>query len=84
MIPDHLSTKTDVFIWDFVVEAGYFKIGCIFVQTCNHLSWINGDIIDFRNGNKVVDSVGEFKLKKKYPNILFENIANIWGFPSKL
>ena len=35
-----------------------FKIGCIFVQTCNHLSWINEDIIDFRNGNKVVDSVG--------------------------
>ena len=21
--PDHLSTKTDVFIWDFVFEAGY-------------------------------------------------------------
>ncbi|XP_050246427.1 poly(A)-specific ribonuclease PARN-like isoform X2 [Quercus robur] len=58
-------------------------------KLCKHvnhlyLSWINGDIIDLSTGNKVAELFGTNYFKKKYLNILFENIVLIWGFPSKL
>lgn len=54
-------------------------------QHINHLylSWTNGDIIDLSTG-KIEESLGTKNLKKQYSKILFENIALIWGFPSKL
>ena len=58
-------------------------------KLCKHvnhlyLSWINGDIIDLSTGNKVAELFGTNYFKKKYLNILFENVVLIWGFPSKL
>ncbi|KAF3453299.1 hypothetical protein FNV43_RR03739 [Rhamnella rubrinervis] len=44
-----------------------------------YLSWTNGDIIDLSTGNKITYSLGA--LKKRYPNIVFENIVLLWGFP---
>lgn len=49
-----------------------------------YLSWMHGDIIDLNTGYKVADSSPSYSLKRRYPNILFENIVIIWGFPSKL
>ncbi len=55
-------------------------------KNINHLylSWNNGEIIDLSTGNKVAESLGTNYLKKKFSNILFENIVLIWGFPSKI
>lgn len=52
----------------------------------NHLyiSWMHGDIIDLSTGDKVADSSPSYSLKRRYPQILFENIVIMWGFPSKL
>lgn len=49
-----------------------------------YLSWTNGDIIDLSTGNKISDSLGANNLKKRYPQIVFENIVLLWGFPSGL
>ncbi|XP_024027261.1 poly(A)-specific ribonuclease PARN [Morus notabilis] len=48
-----------------------------------YLSWTNADIIDLTNGNKVTASV-EYSQKKRYSNVVFENVVLIWGFPSEL
>ncbi|CAB4281832.1 unnamed protein product [Prunus armeniaca] len=49
-----------------------------------YLSWSNRDIIDLTSGKKNAVSLGYTNHKKRCPEILFENIALIWGFPSKL
>ncbi|XP_073225329.1 poly(A)-specific ribonuclease PARN isoform X2 [Cicer arietinum] len=49
-----------------------------------YLSWLHGDIIDLNTGDKVANTLPSYNLKKRYPNILFENIVIIWGFPTKL
>ncbi|KAM0995617.1 hypothetical protein ACFX13_005773 [Malus domestica] len=49
-----------------------------------YLSWSNGDIIDLTTGKKKAMSSGYNNHKKRYEQIMFENIALIWGFPSKL
>ena len=49
-----------------------------------YLSWINGDIIDLRTGNRTAGLLGTNIIKKRFPKILFENIVLIWGFPSQL
>lgn len=49
-----------------------------------YLSWMHGDIIDLNTGDKVADSSRSHSLKRRHPNILFENVVIIWGFPSKL
>ncbi|XP_027341844.1 poly(A)-specific ribonuclease PARN isoform X2 [Abrus precatorius] len=49
-----------------------------------YLSWMHGDIIDLNTGNKIADSSPSYNLKRRYPNIVFDNIVIIWGFPSKL
>ncbi|XWS11365.1 hypothetical protein CRYUN_Cryun38cG0077900 [Craigia yunnanensis] len=49
-----------------------------------YLSWINGDIIDLRTGNRTAELLGTNIIRKRFPQILFENIVLIWGFPSQL
>ncbi|KAE9598547.1 hypothetical protein Lal_00021071 [Lupinus albus] len=49
-----------------------------------YLSWLHGDIIDLSTGVKVADSSPSQSLKRRYPKIVFENIAIVWGFPSTL
>ncbi|KAM1806042.1 hypothetical protein ACFX11_029234 [Malus domestica] len=49
-----------------------------------YLSWSNGDIIDLTTGKKNAMSSGSNNHKKRYSQIMSENIALIWGFPSKL
>ncbi|XP_050140245.1 poly(A)-specific ribonuclease PARN-like isoform X1 [Malus sylvestris] len=49
-----------------------------------YLSWSNGDIIDLTTGKKNAMSSGSNNHKKRYLQIMSENIALIWGFPSKL
>ncbi|XP_021905805.1 poly(A)-specific ribonuclease PARN [Carica papaya] len=49
-----------------------------------YLSWINGVIVDLRTGKKTAESLVSHKTGKRYPPIVFENIALVWGFPSKL
>ncbi|KAM2940246.1 hypothetical protein COP2_029623 [Malus domestica] len=49
-----------------------------------YLSWSNGDIIDLTTGKKNAMSSGSNNHKKRYLHIMSENIALIWGFPSKL
>ncbi|BBH04389.1 Polynucleotidyl transferase, ribonuclease H-like superfamily protein, partial [Prunus dulcis] len=49
-----------------------------------YLSWSNRDIIDLTSGKKNAVSLGCTNHKKRYPEILFENIALIWGFHQNL
>ncbi|KAB2616831.1 poly(A)-specific ribonuclease PARN-like [Pyrus ussuriensis x Pyrus communis] len=49
-----------------------------------YLSWSNGDIIDLTTGKKNAMSSGSNNHKKRYSQIMSENVALIWGFPSKL
>ncbi|CAK9148875.1 unnamed protein product [Ilex paraguariensis] len=49
-----------------------------------YLSWTNGDIVNLRTGRRTADSSSSNYLKYRSPNILFSNIALVWGFPSKL
>ncbi|KAK5844883.1 Poly (A)-specific ribonuclease PARN -like protein [Gossypium arboreum] len=49
-----------------------------------YLSWINGDIIDLRTGNRSAELSGSNMIRKPYRKILFKNILLLWGFPSKL
>lgn len=49
-----------------------------------YLSWMHGDIIDLNTGDKVADSSPSYALKRRYPKIVFEHIALVWGFPSNL
>ncbi|XP_058787977.1 poly(A)-specific ribonuclease PARN-like isoform X2 [Vicia villosa] len=49
-----------------------------------YLSWMHGDIIDLSTGDKVANSSPSYSPKSRYPNILFENIVIIWGFPSNV
>ncbi|XP_012461853.2 poly(A)-specific ribonuclease PARN isoform X2 [Gossypium raimondii] len=49
-----------------------------------YLSWINGDIIDLRTGNRSAELSGSNMIRKPYRKILFKNIVLLWGFPSKL
>ncbi|CAK8565755.1 unnamed protein product [Lathyrus sativus] len=49
-----------------------------------YLSWMHGDIIDLSTGDKVASSSPSHSPKRWYPNILFENIVIIWGFPSNV
>ncbi|KAK8313234.1 hypothetical protein V6Z12_D01G095500 [Gossypium hirsutum] len=49
-----------------------------------YLSWINGDIIDLRTGNRSAELSGSNMIRKPYQKILFKNIVLLWGFPSKL
>ncbi|KAM1166846.1 hypothetical protein ACFX19_029479 [Malus domestica] len=49
-----------------------------------YLGWSNGDIIDLTTGKKNAMSSGSNNHKKRYSQIMSENIALIWGFPSKL
>lgn len=55
-------------------------------QHVNHLylSWVNGDIIDLSTGNRMVETMVSFNLKRRYKKILFSNIVIIWGFPAHL
>ncbi|XVF77070.1 hypothetical protein PTKIN_Ptkin14bG0010300 [Pterospermum kingtungense] len=49
-----------------------------------YLSWINGDIIDLRTGNRTAELFASNNIRKQFPQIVFEKIVLIWGFPSKL
>ncbi|XVE50853.1 hypothetical protein DITRI_Ditri01bG0197400 [Diplodiscus trichospermus] len=49
-----------------------------------YLSWINGDIINLRTGNRSTELMGFNNIRKRFPQIVFKNIVLIWGFPSKL
>ncbi|XP_058218981.1 poly(A)-specific ribonuclease PARN isoform X2 [Rhododendron vialii] len=49
-----------------------------------YLSWINGDIIDLRTGKRTAESAYSNNLKIRYPRIVFQNIALIWGFLPKI
>jgi len=49
-----------------------------------YLSWINGDIIDLRTGNRTAESSYSNNLKNRYPKTVFQNIALIWGFLPKI
>ncbi|KAG5546721.1 hypothetical protein RHGRI_018783 [Rhododendron griersonianum] len=49
-----------------------------------YLSWINGDIIDLRTGKRTSESSYSNNLKIRYPRIVFQNIALIWGFLPKI
>lgn len=49
-----------------------------------YLSWMHGDIIDLSTGDKVSNSSTSYSPKRRHPNVLFENIVIIWGFPSNV
>lgn len=49
-----------------------------------YLSWSNGDIIDLRNGKRTAESSHSNNLKMRYPGIVFQNVALIWGFLRKI
>ncbi|KAK8623028.1 hypothetical protein V6N13_117923 [Hibiscus sabdariffa] len=49
-----------------------------------YLSWINGDIIDLRTGNRTEELLGSNIIRKRFRPILFKNIVLLWGFPSRL
>lgn len=49
-----------------------------------YLSWINGDIIDLRTGSRTTELLGSNNIRKRFPQIVYEKIVLIWGFPSKL
>lgn len=49
-----------------------------------YLSYMHGDIIDLNTGYTVENSSPSYNLKRRYQQILFENIVIIWGFPSNL
>lgn len=48
-----------------------------------YLSWVNGDIIDIKTGDKMANTYSS-NHSKRFPNVVFENIVLVWGFPSKL
>lgn len=49
-----------------------------------YLSWINGDIIDLRTGERKTDSFCSKGSRTRHLKILFSNIVLLWGFPAKL
>ncbi|KAJ4975901.1 hypothetical protein NE237_001007 [Protea cynaroides] len=49
-----------------------------------YLSWNTGAIIDLSSGKVTPDSSRFHVNKHRYPNVVFQNIVLLWGFPSKL
>ncbi|XP_043690392.1 poly(A)-specific ribonuclease PARN [Telopea speciosissima] len=49
-----------------------------------YLSWNIGAVIDLSSGKVTPESSGFYFNKRRYPEVVFQNIVLFWGFPSKL